>query len=312
MRRMPSSRKPARRKRHARLAAAVGVVLVAALCDVAPSEAQFSLGANKADRNAPVLFQSDEVEYDEQLGLTVARGHVEISQGGEVLLADTVSYNQRTGTITASGHVSLVQPTGEVVFSEFIELRDSMNTGFAQNVRMLLADRSRLAANAARRLGGNRTELARGVYSPCDLCKENPSAPPAWQFKAREIVHDQAQKLIEFRDAVLELDGWPVFYTPYISAPDPTVKRASGFLTPGIGNSSSNGFHLSLPYYWAIDVDKDLTLAPRFTTKGGQLLATEYRQRFGNGALDAIGSINYSDAQSVNDTELQRPMARPY
>ncbi len=281
---------------------AIGAALVAMLCDGAPGEAQFSAGAQKVDRNAPVLFQADEVEYDEQLGLTVAKGHVEISQGGEVLLADTVSYNQRTGTITASGNVSLVQPTGEVAFSDFIELRDSMNTGFSQNVRMLLADRSRLAANAARRIGGNRTELMRGVYSPCDLCKEDPSAPPAWQLKAREISHDRELKLLEFRDAMLELDGWPVFYTPYISAPDPSVKRASGFLTPSIGSSSSNGFHFSLPYYWAIDVDKDLTLAPRFTAQGGQLLAANYRQRFGNGALDATGSINYSDAQSTNET----------
>ncbi|MGD9614260.1 MAG: LPS-assembly protein LptD [Alphaproteobacteria bacterium] len=302
---MPSSRRPARRRRQARTAVAIGAALVAALFDVAPGGAQFPAGTQRTDpdRNAPVLFQADQVEYDEQLGLTVAKGNVEISQGSEVLLADTVSYNQRTGTITASGNVSLIQPTGEVVFSEFIELRDSMNTGFAQNVRMLLADRSRVAANAARRLGGNRTELTRGVYSPCDLCPENPSAPPAWQFKAREIVHDQEQKLIEFRDAMLELDGWPVFYTPYISAPDPTVKRASGFLMPGVGNSNNVGFHFSLPYYWAIDTDKDLTLAPRFTTKGGQLLAAEYRQRFGNGTLDAIGSINYSDAKSATDTQ---------
>ena len=124
-----------------------------------------------------------------------------------------------------------------------------------------------------------------------------------WQFKAREIDHDREQKLLEFRDATLEIDGWPVFYTPYISAPDPSVKRASGFLMPGVGNSNNNGFHISLPYYWAIDVDKDLTLAPRFMTKGGPLLATEYRQRFGNGALDAVGSINYSDAQSATDTQ---------
>ncbi|MGE3782600.1 MAG: LPS-assembly protein LptD, partial [Alphaproteobacteria bacterium] len=34
---------------------------------------------------------------------------------------------------------------------------------------------------------------------------------------------------------------------------------------------------------------------------GGQLLAADYRQRFGNGALDAIGSINYSNVQSTND-----------
>src|ERR1700757_5271819 len=97
------------------------------LVGAGPAAAQFNIGGSKQDKNAPIVFQADEVQYDDQLGLTVAKGHVEISQGGEVLLADTVSYNQRTDTITASGHVSLLMPTGEVMFADFIELRDSMN-----------------------------------------------------------------------------------------------------------------------------------------------------------------------------------------
>src|SRR5258707_10382514 len=190
--------------------AAVGAILVLSLA-AAPARAQFTIGGQtKADKNAPVVFQADEVEYDDRLALTVAKGHVEISQGGEVLLADMVSYNQRTDTITASGHVSLLESSGEVAFADFMELRDSMNNVFAQNVRRLLADRSRLAANAGRRINGNRFELRRGIYSPCDLCKNDPSAPPAWQFKAREISDDKELKLIEFRDAVLEVDGIPI------------------------------------------------------------------------------------------------------
>src|SRR6266849_5736664 len=139
--------------------AAILTLLLAA----APGFAELSISSQRnRDKNAPIVFQADEVQYDDQLALTVAKGHVEISQGGEVLLADTVSYNQRTDTITASGHVSLLMPTGEVVFADFMELRDSMNSAFAQNVRRLLADRSRLAANAARRINGNRFELRRG------------------------------------------------------------------------------------------------------------------------------------------------------
>jgi len=195
----------------------VGAIL-ALLLAASPGLAQLSIGSPRnQDKNAPIVFQADEVQYDDQLALTVAKGHVEISQGGEVLLADTVTYNQRTDTITASGHVSLLESTGEVTFADFIELRDSMSNVFAQNVRRLLADRSRLAANAARRVNGNRFELRRGIYSPCDLCKDDPSAPPAWQFKAREISHDKELKLIEFRDVVLEVDGVPIFYTPYLS-----------------------------------------------------------------------------------------------
>jgi LPS-assembly protein len=261
-----------------------------------PAAAQFGHGETPGTKsNAPVVFRADEVEYDEDLALTVARGHVEISQNGEILLADTVTYNQRTDTITATGHVSLSQPTGEILFGDYVELRDAMNEGFAKNVRMLLADRSRLAANTARRTGGNRTELRRAVYSPCDLCKRDPSAPPAWQLAAREIDHDKKLKIVEFRDAVMEFDGWPIFYTPYISAPDPSVKRASGFLAPSFGGSNNIGAHVTIPYFLVLGPDKDLTLAPRFTTLAGPVLGGEYRQRFGNGELDAIGSLNYSN-----------------
>jgi LPS-assembly protein len=271
-----------------------------------PAAAQFGIGSgSQQEQNAPMVFRADEVQYDEQLALTVARGHVEISQSGRILLADTVSYNQRTDTVTASGNVSFSQPTGEIIFADFMELRDAMNEGFAKNVRMLLADRSRLAANTARRTNGNRTELRRGLYSPCDLCKSDPSAPPAWQLKAREIDHDKELQLIEFRDTTMEIDGWPVFYSPYLSAPDPSVKRASGFLIPSVGGSNTLGANVTIPYYLVLGPDKDLTLSPRFMTKAGVLLATNYRERFGNGTLDAIASLNHSDVGSGSSSSSE-------
>jgi LPS-assembly protein len=283
----------------------VGAVLSALVIWGTTITAAAELGATHQDTNAPILFRADEIQYDEQLALTIARGHVEISQGGQVLLADTVSYNQRTDTVTASGHVSLTEPTGEIVFADFMELRDSMTAGFAKNVRMLMADRSRLAANTMRRTNANHTELVRGVYSPCDLCENDPSAPPIWQLKAREIDHDTELQRVEFRDAVMEIDGWPVFYTPYMSAPDPSVKRASGFLPPSIGASSTLGAHVTVPYYWVLGPDKDLTLAPRFYTVAGPLMDAEYRERFSNGTLDAVATLNHSNVGTGESTSSQ-------
>jgi LPS-assembly protein len=291
-----------------RLRGAIVGTLWATLAVVAaiPAAAQFSLGSgSQQDQNAPIVFRADEVQYDDPLALVVARGHVEISQSGRILLADTVSYNQRTDTVTASGNVSFSQPTGEIVFADFMELRDAMNEGFAKNVRMLLADRSRLAANTARRTNGNRTELRRGVYSPCDLCKNDPSAPPIWQLKAREIDHDRELRLIEFRDTTMEIDGWPVFYSPYISAPDPSVKRASGFLVPSAGGSNTLGANVTIPYFLVLGPDKDITLSPRFMSKAGVLLATNYRERFGNGTLDAIASVNHSEVGSGSSSSSE-------
>ena len=271
-----------------------GIVGVAALVvAAAPATAQSAAHAS----NKPVLFQADQVEYDQDLGLTVARGHVELDQADQILLADTVTYNQRTDTVTASGHVSLLQPGGDIVFSDYMELQNDMREGFIKDVRILLSDGSRLAANTGRRVEGNRTELRRGVYSPCELCASDPTKPPVWQIEAERVVHDKQEQIVEYHDATMELDGWPIFYTPYFSHPDPSVKRASGFLPPILGTGSALGFHVTQPYFWAIAPDKDLTLRPMVTTNAGDLLDGEYRQAWGFGHLDIDGSIEAGDVQ---------------
>ncbi|MGH7038899.1 MAG: LPS-assembly protein LptD [Stellaceae bacterium] len=278
---------------------------LAMLLAAAPALAQLGHEARpRLPKNAPIAFSADEIEYDEAHALTIARGHVEISQAGDVLLADVVTYNERTDTVTASGHVSLLLPGGDIIFTQYMELRDRMNDAFATNVRMLFADHSRLAANAVRRTGGNVTQLARAVYSPCDLCARDPTAPPVWELKAGQIDHDKKLKIIEFHDATMEIGGWPVFYTPYLSTPDSTVKRASGFLTPSFGQSSNLGAHFGIPYFWVLGPDKDLTLSPRLTTAAGPVFAGEYRQRFGNGFIDAIGSINYSNVGIGTNSDI--------
>ncbi len=280
------------------IAALLGLAMAVAI--VFPAAAQFGISRSpQQNQNAPIVLRADELEHNEDLGLTIARGNVELSQNGDVLLADTVTYNARTDTVTASGHVSLSQPTGEIVFADYLELRKAMGDGFAESVRMLLTDRSRLAANTARLTNKNRIELRRAVYSPCDLCRNDPSAPPAWQFVARQIDDDREFKLIEMRDTTMEIDGWPIFYIPYLSMPDPSVKRATGFLTPSFGGSSSTGANISIPYFLVLGPDKDITFVPRITSKAGPVFESEYRQQFGNGSIDALGSINYSNPNTA-------------
>jgi len=267
------------------LAAGLAVLALAGEVRAAGNEA-------RPTTSQPLLFTADEVQYDQDLGLTVAKGNVEISEGDQILLADTVTYNQRTDTVTATGHVSLMQPTGDIAFADFMELHDNLRDGFIKDIRILLSDRSRMAGNTARRSdGGTRTELRHGVYSPCQLCQDDPSHPPVWQIKADRIVDDKNKEVVEYYGATMEIDGIPVFYTPYLSHPDPSVKRASGFLPPSIGTGNNLGYHVTIPYFWAISGDRDLTLRPLFTTKAGDVLDGDYRQAFDNGKLDYDGSI---------------------
>ena len=243
----------------------------------------------------PFLLKADQLTVDENRGIVVATGNVEISRGNQVLLADRVTYNQKTEMLTASGNVALLHPTGEVTFAEQAEFTDDFKDGIVKGIRMLLTDNSRLAAVSGRRSEGLITEMKKGVFSPCKLCKKHPQHPPLWQIKAARIIHDAKNKNIEYRDATLEMFGIPVMYTPYLTHPDPTVKRRSGFLAPDYGSSSDLGVMIRVPYYINIAEDKDATVMPVFTTNEGPVLFGEYRQRLRNGEFEIQGSITRSN-----------------
>lgn len=252
--------------------------------------------------NEPVLIKADQLTHHQDLGTIVATGNVEIVQGDKILLADTVTYSEREDKVTASGNVSLTQATGEVLFADFIELTGGMRDGYLENLRALLTDNSRLAANAARRVDGNRKEMTRAVYSPCELCKTDPTRPPLWQIKAIKVIHDEVAKDIEYQDATLEMWGIPVAYFPTLTHADPTVRQRSGVLAPKLGRSGEVGFIVGVPYYWAIGPSQDLTVEPIMYSSEGGLVSTEYRQRFAKGRLSVVGSLGYLD-QREGDTK---------
>jgi len=285
---------------------AVAIAVLAAMhLGSAASEAATTLRPNTPNRQEPVLFVADEIQQDEQLGLIVAKGHVEFSQRDQTLLADVVTYNQKTNLVTASGHVSLLDPTGEVVFGDYMELSDDMREGFIENVRALLSDRSRAAGNTGRRTDGNLSEIRRAVYSPCDLCVDDPTAPPLWQLKSARMVHNKERQRVELYDSTMEIYGVPIGWLPYISEPDPSVKRATGFLAPIFGHSSSIGDFFRAPYFIVLDPDKDMTLSPIVTTDAGAVLAGQYRQRWGYGKLKVDASAAYTNrTNALNDQPI--------
>lgn len=243
----------------------------------------------------PILLRADEVRHDEKRDVVIARGKVEITQGARILLADTVTYNKRADLLTASGNVILMEPTGEVVFGDYMTLTNDLREGVIRHIRMRLEDDSRLAAVSGTRTQGTFSEFRKAVFSPCDLCKEDPTRAPLWQLKSMSVTHDRIAREIEYKDAFFEFFGVPIAYTPYLSHPDPTVKRRSGLLAPSYGSSTELGLRAQIPYYFNIAPDKDATFAPIFTSKEGVVLAGEYRQHFTRGEIEIAGSITEAD-----------------
>jgi LPS-assembly protein len=257
-------------------------------------QAQGGLEQLPGKRDAPVLINADQITYDQQLGIVVASGNVEVAQGDQVLHADNLSYNQKTKVVTASGHVSLLDPSGNVAFADYMELTDDLKEGVIRDIKVLLSDRSRLAANSAVRTNGNHTVFTRGVFSPCALCATDPMKPPLWQITARKAIRDEVAHRISYEDAWFEFYGVPVGYLPVFSHPDIGAKRQSGFLPASFGRSNELGMVFQPVYYWVTGDDSDITLSPIITTKRGVVFDGQYRQRFVDGYFQADGSATYS------------------
>ena len=138
------------------------------------------------------------------------------------------------------------------------------------------------------------TIIKNGIFT---TCKKNNKCPP-WTLKSSEIRHDKKNKIINYKNAWLQVYDQPVFYFPKFFHPDPTVKRKSGFLIPQMGNSSVSGISLQIPYYQVISDNKDFTFKPSIYFNNDILLQNEYRQVNKNSNHISDFSINKSKTSS--------------
>jgi LPS-assembly protein len=302
MARLVSARPPAPRP-HRRGAARFAVLcllacggLIAPVSNVTPASAQdIAFPPPPAPKIRPVrpvapgqqqqmLVQATEIDYDYTNHRVSAVGNVQIYYGGSTIEADKVIYDETTKRLHAEGRVRLTEADGRVTLGEIMDLSDDYRNGFVDSLRLDSPDQTRMAGARAERTSGTYTVFYNGVYTACQPCKDDPKKPPLWQVKAARMIHDQNEKMMYFEDARLEFFGQPLAWMPYLSAPDPTVKRKTGFLIPSIGSSTVYGQRVEIPYYWALAPDYDATFSPMLTTKQGPMLQGEFNQRLLNGA----------------------------
>ena len=248
-------------------------------------------------QDAPVTFTADEVQYDQNAALVVARGNVEAFQGGRVLRADELTYNRNTGVATARGNVQLIEADGQVMFAESAELSNQMRDGVLEGLRGYLLQNGRIAATGARRTDGSIFDLSRVVYSVCDPCKDDPLAPPLWQLRARTATLDRNEQQVRYRGASLDMAGVPVIWLPYFQHPDGSAARQSGFLSPSFGITKYLGGFIETPYYWAIDGSQELVLRPTTSTRVAPNLGVDYRRRFNSGEVEVLSSFGHLDGR---------------
>lgn len=248
------------------------------------ARAQVDLATSRPrDPNAQLLLQADELVYDNDRQVVTATGNVRLEYDGYDVVARRVSYNQRTRRVVASGDVELIEPDGNRIYAQTIDLTDDFSDGFVNALRVETPENTRFAAESAERRPGDLTVFNNGVYTACEVCRENPQKPPLWQIKAQRVILNGVEKTVEYRNASFELFGQPIAFLPYFRHPDPSVERKSGFLAPSIGYDENLGGWLRVPYFWVTGPNHDVTATATAFSRQGLLADVEWRHQLATG-----------------------------
>ncbi|MGJ8570562.1 MAG: LPS-assembly protein LptD [Hoeflea sp.] len=229
-----------------------------------------------------MLLAADELIYNNNTGVVIASGGVQIDYGNYKLVADRVEYDQRSGRMQAFGSVEMIEPSGNRIYADNLDVTDDFADGFVNALRIETPDNTRIVAESAERSSGN-TTFNNGVYTACEVCEKDPERAPFWQVKARRVIQNAETKTVRLEQASFELFGMPIAYLPYFELPDHDAKRKSGFLAPSYLTAETLGAGVAVPYFWAISPTMDATFTGTAYTNQGFLGEAEFRQNFANG-----------------------------
>ena len=190
-------------------------------------------GSFKDISTEPWHIIANEIRYDENLNQYVAIGEVTIAKEDKKLMADFVNFDQKTMQILARGHVILTSGN-DVLTGNRMEMNLDNETGTIYNGTVFLEkNHFYIKGGKIKKIGKNSYKADSACFSTCD------GPNPSWRITAKNLKVTIAGYGIA-NHAVLWAKNVPVFYTPFITFPV-KLKRQTGLLAPRFGFSDRKG-----------------------------------------------------------------------
>ncbi|MEM9576221.1 MAG: LPS assembly protein LptD [Pseudomonadota bacterium] len=252
------------------------------------------IAQNTPEPTPPAVLVADEIfiAADREL---IARGNVEAFQGQVRMQAQEIRYDRVTGALTITGPIRLQEGDSIIMLADAAELDETLRTGLLTGARIVIDQQLQLTTAQVERVNERYNQTYKTAVTSCKTCEDG--KPPLWQIRARRVIHDKEERQLYFEDAQFRIGNVPVFYFPRLRLPDPTVKRATGFLIPSYVSTSELEFGLKVPYFIALREDRDLTLTPYISSRT-RTMEFRYRQAFVKGDIQFDGAVSRDDLKS--------------
>ena len=226
------------------------------------------LPPGQAREAAPVSLDAERATSDPSR--IELQGDAVLRRGDQRLAAPSLHVDRQNNVVTAEQGLRFDQGPF-TVFAERGRLDVDQDRADLEQAEFFLREvHLRGSARDFTASGDGEAQMAAVSFTSC------PVGSRLWAIDARELELHRDSGRGEAWNATLRLGGVPVLYTPYMNFPIDD-RRASGFLPPRGGYSDRQGFDLTLPYYWNIAPERDLTILPRYLEKRGLMLGGQYR-----------------------------------
>ena len=249
----------------------------------------------------PVYIEADQAEITQPRS-GIYKGNVDVKQGNRHLQSAEVEVQQqgsgdnvqryafaRGGFDYRDNQINLLGDDAKIhlntkdtdVRNAHYQLVDRQGRGSAESVE--LRDDYRVMKNA--------------TFTSC-LQDDH-----SWSIYADEMRQHVKEEYAEMWHARFKVQGVPVFYTPYLQLPIGD-RRRSGLLIPTLGHGSRDGYFYAQPVYWNIAPNLDATLTPKYMSRRGWQLNSEFRYltTLGEGQIagEYLGDDRLKDYDSEN------------
>jgi len=221
-------------------------------------------------------------------GTLRASGSVTVWHGEVQITARDITYASGEGQLSLTGPIKLQDGNGTVILADQADLSPDLSAGIITSARIILSRQVQIAAAQISRVNATYSEASHVSATSCFVCN---GQTPLWQIRAKRIVHDSAEKQIYFDQAQLRLLDVPVFLFPYLRLPDPSLKRATGFLVPELTTSTTLGTAIRTPYFIKLGAHRDITLSPMVSSRTNTL-GLRYRHAYRTGIIQLEGAYS--------------------
>ena len=251
-----------------------------------------SIGKTSITTSKGTILETDSVVLDNIQNTALSKNKTIITdfQNNRILL-DNFEYQAKKNIFKSVGNIKVIDNLNNSYEFSQIYIDEKSKEIVGSDAKLYLnqkdfkyneKNKPRVFSNTIK-ISDNKSKFVKSSFTMCDYRKGD-KCPP-WELTASEMTHDKKSKTIFYDNAVVKVYNIPIFYFPKLAHPDPTVERRSGFLNPAYSDSKNLGSSFDLPYFWAIDKDKDLTINNRLFATEHPLFLGEYRQVFKNSNL---------------------------